>query len=229
MLTFLELGKYGRFGNQLFQVASTIGIAEKNNMFNFFPEWDHPFATKFPKVFKESSFTPYSIPWGYKNIIIHEGDYSLHGYLQSYKYFEHCKDFIKELFTFKEQLEPIEDFISVHVRRGDYTKEYYTILGSNYYYKALATLPDLPVYVFTDDLDEAMRVIPTYDKIFSGDTFYDLNLMTHAKYSIIANSSYSWWGAWLSNAEKIIAPKSWFGPQSPFNTIDMIPPNWIKI
>jgi hypothetical protein len=228
MLTFKQLGKFGRLGNQLFQIASTIGIAQKMDVCTEFPEVDLPFTHRTWPI-SDIEWTVVNIPWGYHELNLDKKtNYSLHGYLQSEKYFLHIKDQIREFFTFKEEIVCKEDFISVHIRRGDYTPEYYTLLGSNYYYKALATLPDLPIYVFTDDPKAAKEIIPTYEQLFYSDPFYDLNLMTKAKYAIIANSSFSWWGAWLSDAEKVIAPKNWFGPKSPFDTKDLIPDHWIK-
>lgn len=232
MITYLELGNYGRLGNQMFQVASTIGIAYKNECNWCFPKWDHPFNDTFlelPEQIKEV-FGTRKIPWGYYNIIL-DGQLpiNLHGYLQSEKYFKHCEKEIRKKFTFKEQLQPINDFIAVHVRRGDYDPKYHTLLGIDYYRQALSSLPALPIYLFTDDPSEAIKAVPRYDQLFYSNAFYDLNLMTRAKYHVIANSSFSWWGAWLSNSEKIIAPKQWFGPLQPLSTKDLIPENWIQI
>lgn len=228
MITFSQLGNYGRLGNQLFQVAGTIGIAEKNNQPWCFPEWNNPFTGDFHEYIKHSYKQIY-VPWGYKDVVLGLSfDYDIHGYLQSEKYFNHCRDRIKELFTFRESIEVINPFIAVHIRRGDYMPDYYAILGREYYDKALSMLPDLPVYVFTDDCDKAKEVVKA-DQYFCGDPFYDLNLMTKAEYIVIANSSYSWWGAWLSDAKRVIAPVHWFGPLSPFNTIDLIPERYEQI
>lgn len=229
MITFSQLGKYGRFGNQLFQVASTIGIAEVNNQQWCFPDWKHPFKHDFNcNHFPIYSYQKVDIPWGYHKFNLKQGNFDIYGYLQSEKYFSHCEDLIRELFTFKEDRRVINDFIAVHVRRGDYISEYYTLLGRDYYSKALSHLPKLPVYVFTDDMNQAQKIVKA-DVYFTKDHYHDLNLMTKAKHHVIANSSFSWWGAWLADSKQVIAPKSWFGPKSPFNTNDLIPDRWIQL
>ena len=235
MLTFLELGNYGRFGNQLWQVASTIGIAIKNDKSYIFPKWVHPFGRNTDHLYEDNphlnslitdlNYERYDVPWGYHDIklpssnkgnVVKTGWFGLHGYLQSEKYFKHCEYLIRGLFLFKEPTDaPWGEFIAVHVRRGDYDPQYHTLLGLDYYTKALALLPDLPVIVFTDaEIAEAASVVPRYDYILGkgSDTFKSLQYMTMAAHHVIANSSFSWWGAWLADAGQVIAPKDWFGP-----------------
>jgi len=105
-----------------------------------------------------------------------------------------------------------------------------------YYKKALSMLDDsVPVIIFTDDPEWALA-----ESLFSSDRFYvsegnsnlfDMCLMSLCDYHIIANSSFSWWGAWLSDSKKIVAPQRWFGPPlSDQNDIkDLIPDSWVKI
>tara|TARA_Y100000004_G_scaffold72449_1_gene81391 strand:- start:13 stop:801 length:789 start_codon:yes stop_codon:yes gene_type:complete len=146
----------------------------------------------------------------------------LHGYFQSEKYFKHIEDEIRSDFTFKEDLLKLcksfitEDTISLHIRRGDYVHNpNHPVQPMSYYEQALAELPELPVIVFSDDSEWCKE-----QQLFSDDRFIvaegnstdcDLCLMSLCKYHIIANSSYSWWGAWLANSKKVIAPKNWFG------------------
>ena len=90
--------------------------------------------------------------------------------------------------------------------------------------------------IFTDDIPWCKS-----QEIFSGDRFlisetednvYDLCLMSMCESHIIANSSFSWWGAWLADSEKVIAPKRWFGTTgytAKNNTEDIVPDRWIKI
>ncbi len=147
----------------------------------------------------------------------------LQGYYQTEKYFKHIEDEIRKDFAFKEDLLKqckefvTEDMISLHIRRGDYvTNPNHPTQSLDYYKEALSNLPsDLPVAIFSDD-PEWVRQQP----MFKGDRFLiaegnasdcDLCLMTLCKYHIIANSSYSWWGAWLADSRKVIAPKNWFG------------------
>ena len=85
----------------------------------------------------------------------------------------------------------------------------------SYYEKALSILPNLPVIVFSDDYEWCKK-----QELFDSDRFIiaegnstdcDLCLMTLCTHHIIANSSYSWWGAWLADSKQVIAPKKWFG------------------
>ena len=108
------------------------------------------------------------------------------------------------------------DVISLHVRRGDYVSNpHHPVQTVEYYQRALEMLPDLDVIVFSDDPDWCKS-----QEIFQPDRFSisesntvdaDLCLMSLCKYHTIANSSLSWWGAWLAKSEKVIAPKNWFG------------------
>lgn len=232
MVTFNRLGKMGRLGNQLFQVASTIGIAEKNNQEWAFPEWDHPFKAEFPVIDKRK-FKTKLVPWGYHDVVV-EGDISLQGYMQSERYFKHCEDKIRELFYLGQPSIgwrwPLE-FIAVHVRRGDYNGTSHAILGEDYYTEALKELPKKPIVLFSDDREEAKRVVPVHTSCFEGDDpVADLMMMSTASYHVIANSSFSWWGAWLSGSKKVIAPKQWFGPKKKhWETKDIYPEGWIVI
>lgn len=173
-----------------------------------------------------------------------EDDIDLYGYFQSEKYFKNIKDEIKEDFTFhsdviedcnqfiKNQIQT-DEIISLHIRRGDYLKlqSHHPILPIEYYENALNKLPDIPVIIFSDDVNWCLR-----QKIFDSERFfvsiensseYDMCLMSLCRYHIIANSSFSWWGAWLSNSKEVIAPKVWFGPSlSDKKTDDLYCSHW---
>jgi len=169
---------------------------------------------------------------------------SLAGYFQSEKYFKHIEDEIRADFSFKDEiLEPckemigsIGEVISLHVRRTDYlTNPNHTILGLDYYEQALNKFYDTSsVFVFSDDPEWCKE-----QELFSGDRFMisesedqyvDLCLMSLCKQHIIANSSYSWWGAWLSGSDNVVAPVRWFGVNnSDKNTKDLIPERWTTI
>jgi hypothetical protein len=158
-----------------------------------------------------------------------EDQVDLVGYFQSEKYFKHIENEIKEDFKFSnsvleeckgllKSLHQSDEWISLHVRRSDYLnlQDNHPITSLEYYFDCLNSLnPDIPVVVFSDD--------PAWcysQEIFKSDRFfisdkssdvYDLCVMTLCDYHIIANSSFSWWGAWLSNSKKVFAPKQWFG------------------
>lgn len=169
---------------------------------------------------------------------------TLAGFFQSEKYFKHIETEIRNDFTFKkeilnpckEMIESVGDVIGLHVRRTDYlTNSNHTSLDLDYYSRALELLDaSIPVVVFSDDTEWCKKQhIFDSDRFMvseSNDPYVDLCLMTLCKYHIIANSSFSWWGAWLSNSNKIIAPTAWFGEgNSNKNTKDLIPEKWTKI
>ena len=148
----------------------------------------------------------------------------LFGYYQSPKYFQHIEDDIREDFTFTKELNDTcddvistlksDDVISLHIRRTDYVSNpNHPLQPLEYYETALQKLPESPVIIFSDDPEWCDK-----QKIFDDERFatsynapdLDLCLMSKCKYHIIANSSFSWWGAWLAKSEKVFAPKNWF-------------------
>ncbi len=174
---------------------------------------------------------------------------SLQGYFQSEKYFKHIEEEIRDDFIFhseiskpcKEMIEGVENPIALHVRRTDYinNSENHFNLPVEYYKAALDHFDsDRNVIVFSDDSGWCHN-----EPLFSDDRFIisdnednrvDLCLMSMCSDFIIANSSYSWWGAWLSSNpnKKVIAPVQWFGKTGytkNHNTKDLIPDGWTRI
>jgi hypothetical protein len=179
----------------------------------------------------------------------------LKGQWQSEKYFSNNESFFKNAFRLKKDL--IENSIAkakhlaskesvaVHVRRADYLRlkiilEWHGIMTEDYYRKAFKILDErlsvYEVYYFTDDPAWVQNNLLSIKEgeILSGSvnqTHYDdFHLMSHCRHNIIANSSFSWWAAWLNNnSDKIvIGPKKWFD-QGPKDTQDILPESWIKI
>jgi hypothetical protein len=167
---------------------------------------------------------------------------SLHGFFQTEKYFKHIKEEIKKDFSFKPDIlnssqEAIFDLInpiSLHIRRTDYlTNPNHKALSLDYYKKALEQFDkNQIVIIFSDDPKWAFE-----QELFSSDRFIvsennsnytDLCLMTLCKGHIIANSSFSWWGAWLADSKRVIAPSGWFEDtnNSHLDTRDLIPSEW---
>ena len=148
----------------------------------------------------------------------------IRGFFQTEKYFKHIRDEIKKDFTFrdeiinpcKEMVSGIDDPISLHIRRTDYiTDSNHSTIELDYYESALSNFDsDATILVFSDDPDWCNQ-----QELFSDDRFMiaegnsgyvDMCLMTLCSGHIIANSSFSWWGAWLSNSKQVIAPSQWF-------------------
>lgn len=176
------------------------------------------------------------------------------GYWQTEKYFSDIRSKILEAFTFpplaednKNQvtIESIrrKNSISIHVRRGDYMKIGNTqgICTPDYYVKALKmmlekTKPDV-FLVFSDGIEWCKENLSEYfgdtpvvyvDWNTGPESFRDIQLMSNCKHNIIANSSFSWWGAWLNqNGSKIvIAPSRWMNNKG---WADIIPQSWNTI
>jgi hypothetical protein len=159
----------------------------------------------------------------------------LYGYFQTEKYFKNIENEIREDFSFKEEIYSAcknfinENFnsevISLHIRRGDYTSNpNHPIQSLNYYQNALSKLPNVSVIVFSDDEQWCKE-----QELFKSDRFLisegnstdaDLCLMHLCNYHIIANSSFSWWGAWLAKSKHTIAPRNWFGGECVNKTIE---------
>ena len=148
---------------------------------------------------------------------------TIQGFFQTEKYFKHIEKEIKNDFTFRddisipceEMMSSIGDAVALHIRRTDYiTNPNHTCLSMDYYQKALTHFKDDPVLIFSDEPNWCKEHELFEDDRFmisdSNDQYIDLCLMSMCKGHIIANSSFSWWGAWLSDSDKVIAPKGWF-------------------
>lgn len=178
----------------------------------------------------------------------------LSGYWQSERYFQAHVQQLREEFTFKPPLSPKNaelasaikavNAVSLHVRRGDYVSDeknhaIYPLCTPHYYQTAidyLETRTSNPCFfVFSDDINwtrENLKidgVIRYIDHNQESQSFNDMRLMSLCRHHIIANSSFSWWGAWLNpDPEKIvIAPKQWFANQ--LDCSDLLPDKWVSL
>ena len=167
---------------------------------------------------------------------------NLYGFFQTEKYFKHIEDEIRKDFTFKKNiLNPCKEsfdgneFIGLHIRRTDYVQKqsYHPLCTLDYYERALKELPDVPVIIVSDDPEWCGR-----QELFESDRFLisdsdnnivDMCILSLCKYHIIANSSFSWWGAWLANSNKVIAPKTWYGSVANIDDSDLVPEGWKRI
>lgn len=172
------------------------------------------------------------------------------GYWQSEKYFSGVADVIRRDFSFRrpaaaENLRMGEAIrgrgaIAVHVRRADYVSDpMHPTLGVEYYERAarivLGRVADPIFVVFSDDADWAKANLDfgcstVYVTRNAGKSWEDLRLMTLCRHHIIANSSFSWWGAWLGTSpdKVVVAPERWFGDET-LDTRDLIPPGWVRL
>lgn len=237
-ITFSNLGKQGRLGNQLWQIAATIATAKKYNVPYEFPKWEYePYfnlhgcfkdTINVGKTFQEPHFHYAPIP--------HFTDVDLSGYYQSYKYFDGFEHIIRSVFEFSFSVEKNYNAASIHIRRGDYVtigNDYHTNLTDNYYHQAMSMVNADRYVIFSDDVNwcKTKFVGPQFVFMDGNSPAVDLALMANCEHNIIANSSFSWWAAYLNKSpnKKIIAPKIWFGPKLPHDTKDLTPPTWIRI
>ncbi len=181
------------------------------------------------------------------------GDLYLDGYWQSPRYFDDIRDILLEEFQLTAPLSPAAaafsaqvkstEAVSIHVRRGDYVKnprvlKEFGICSPEYYKAAIAHIKSQVAnptfFVFSDDIAWVKENLPVGDRavFVEGRGITDveeLTLMSQCQHNIIANSSFSWWGAWLNQHPHkiVVAPTPWFETQ-PYDT-DLIPPTWTQL
>ncbi len=167
----------------------------------------------------------------------------LNGFWQCEKYFnknkssiktELSKNWISKFPLYKSIIG--ENAVSLHIRRTDYVHSngYHPVQPIDYYKNAIELIGDYnKIFVFSDDIEWCIENLKFRDVIFVKDTTHidDLWMMSLCKNNIIANSSFSWWGAWLNDNidKKVIAPSNWFGEMANIESKDIIPDSWIKI
>lgn len=184
-----------------------------------------------------------------------KGNTYIAGFFQSELYFKCIENTIREDFNFVKPASNINqrfieemranNSVSVHIRRGDYVKKKryakkYATCTLDYYVRAIEYIaqrhPNPVAYIFSDDIPwVAKNLHLPCECVYvghntGGKSYEDMRLMSHCKHNVIANSSFSWWGAWLNkNAEKIvIAPKKWFNDERIIQT-DVIPKGWVQL
>jgi hypothetical protein len=234
-ITMLQIGSYGRFCNALYQVAGILGIAKKNNLEPVFPQLinychrDQFGSTEDVNLYKHFVFQLPPIPdgtqwqalrnveWGYHDIRLHSGNWSLSGHFQSPKYFDNCREEVSHYFRMIDE-PPQNDFCAVHIRLGDYDDGYHPRLRQNYYGPAMLRMrrwfPEIKFLVFSDDITEAKKRFGNDVEFSEGlDYIQDFKLMKTCRHFIIGNSSYSAMAAILGDAsdKRVIAPRPWFG------------------
>ena len=247
----------GGLGNMMFQLAAAKGIATNTNH-NLVCDFNHTGTLHtHPSMYKDNilkRINPVSIEsldtytdsnvdnFRYSNIELPNTNVKLSGYFQSYKYFYHIKNDIINMFApspqhiqyIQEKYNTGKGVVSLHVRRGNYTNlsEYHHNLSLNYYLNAIDYFPGKTFLICSDDIEWCKEN-------FKGDQFQfieneqdhiDLYAMSLCEHHIIANSTFSWWSAYLNtNPDKtVIYPDTWFGPKNNhYKTIDIFPDEWV--
>jgi len=240
--------------NELTKLSTQLNEAEKEEVAKFFnlslPEKLSEKVLPFYKrlVYKEKSnkFDPKFFlagPYTY-----------IRGNRQSEQYFKRYETTIRSCFSiskkYRERVDDLastirnEQSISVHIRRGDYqtqiAQDWLGILPKSYYYLAISEFASkilkAKFYIFTDDVDWVEENLPMdhdheiVSDNLSQNSIEDFYLMSQCRHNIIANSTFSWWAAWLNgHPDKIvIAPKQWYQKKG-MDTSDLIPESWIRM
>jgi hypothetical protein len=254
MITSLSIGRggLGRMGNQLFTIAGCIGIAVKSGQPYAFPHWKNYDNALFgdtvddlnaelecplPLLPDGLDIKEYGYFWGYRDIVLPTGSWSIDAHMQDPRYFDHCIDLVRHHLTFKNE-PPDNDYVAIHYRAGDYQDNpdaYHPRCSKEYYEQAMKLFPGMDFMLFSDDLNEFYRMMggdkftsPVFD---SSRYSYidDFKLMKHCRHHITANSSFSLMAAILANqpGKKIVCPKRWFGASAGDMVFDGYPENAI--
>lgn len=252
----------GGIGNTLFQAATAISLAVDNKCYAGVIDRRIGYLHTENKVYLNGIFADcYKLTERdiQSSIIIKEQNFNyspiqlpftdgyciLNGYFQSEKYFAHNRREIIESFYYSCEKEKyfqkwfpnIGDFVSLHVRRGNYVdlKHIHRNLDKQYYEDAMSLFPNDRFLVFSDDIKYCKGIFKGDRFVFFEEAMLDidcLHLMSKCKHNIIANSTFSWWAAWLNLniGRKVVAPKQWFTTETDqLNSRDIVPDNWIKI
>ena len=252
----------GRIGNLMFQTASTFGIAATLKYKTYIPEL-HPLLHYFEMSPSPSMKLTNTInvteeecmdsAWRCRKEI-YSHNVTLHGFLQSWKYFRHIDQTIRKHFTIKSSyrddamkfLNSIRNrtVIGIHVRRGDFGKRYtshcgYTMAAPDYFQKAMqlyrAEFKNAIFVVVSDSILWCKENIGADDVIYSNfrDPITDLALMSMCDHMIVSGGTYGFWGAWLAGG-KVIYPKGWPQPGSWLDLYGMVVddfwlPGWVGL
>lgn len=179
----------------------------------------------------------------------------LDGYFQNEQCFKHIRNMLLHEFQFPaltnmaanwlQAISNSTNAVSIHVRRGDYMKPavlaYHGVLPLTYYQEAIAVTSEriraAEFFVFSDDINWCRENLTLENKKVNfvtpcGAAWEEMALMSKCRHHIIANSSFSWWGAWLSTGDNklVVAPERWFADQQMNDeNRSLIPADWIKV
>jgi hypothetical protein len=264
-VTYPELSRAGRLGNQLWEIAATIGLAYDRGQQPRFPLWDYVPFFCVPAAF----FTPALSGTPATDLVPHL-DPRARAYLQDLRLFELHQDDVRTFFEPSEAavallsniwdthgFGDLENIISVHVRRGDnvtHPQGYHPLRSWEYYREALQEVGTGDVVVFSDDpawcrehfTTETGRDVAIFHEGVPRPREYadrvayetapvldwiDLQLMAACDRHVLSNSTYAWWGAFLSDDPGPIYPSNWFGwrVRDWTDASLMFPDHWVQV
>jgi hypothetical protein len=254
MLTYSEITENGRLGNQLFQYAALRSIGIIKNIpigFTQFPEksfdgGDTVFCFNVIKnIFKGNIKYKFDPIFEFdKRFFDIADETNLSGFFQSYKYFHNIRDILLKEFVpsdankiaavgqYLKQINPHrEPICAIHFRRGDYLEKVgvHPPCDRRYYMQAmiLPEIRNMKKVILTDDKEWCRYNYPSIPVSNLSSNTEDLWLMKNCDAVVMANSSFSWWGAYLGKNTKVVAPRNWFGHEARgIITRDIYMPHW---
>lgn len=191
----------------------------------------------------------FEMPFEPSMLTLDDRDKTLCGHWQSEKYFPTAADFLRSRLSLPLNMPPStlelgerlrnENSIAVHVRRGDYTIPenvvYHGLCSLQYYKQAREYINERTLetkgYVFSDDPDWCRANFPCCEVVSTGSRFQDFYLISQCRHAIIANSTFSWWAAWVGDNQPnriVVAPKTWFITPN-LDARDLVPERWVKL
>ena len=244
MIVFDQLGRKGRMGNAMWQIASTIGIARKLNTDYGFNEWagESAFGISLPISHRRGHVFEEYPNMDYREQVYEQGsNFTLDGYFQSEKYFKHIEDEIRKLFTFRKEIqERVKkkyqlslrlDPVSFHLRKTDYVSQNWFV-GPQWYLDRMSELTGKLVMVFSDDIHYCMELFKDFPNVqyIHEDEVDSMCLMSMCRHHVISNSTFSWWAAWLSNSNNVVYPNRFDvinNGACTFPNKDFYPESWV--
>lgn len=254
MISYNNITNNGRLGNQLFQYATlrSVGI-RTNNSIGFLntpkKSLDGGDTIFCLNVIKNkcaiSQKYKYNEPYfNFDKSIFHIKDSTdIHGYFQSWKYFDDIRNVLLREFIPSEnsKIESVNNFLNtinpnneslcaIHIRRGDYVnkQDYHPLCSLEYYNKALRleNIKKMKKVIVTDDKEWCSKAFPEIPISSLETNTEDLWLMKNCDAVVMANSSFSWWGAYLGPNKTVVAPKDWFGSSAKIDSSDIYMNHW---
>lgn len=253
----------GGLGNQMFEVAAAASLSKDNNALlvinpneHILPNQGRNVNNYTSNIFSRIALdnnpplkTQYSWDKIYYKPIPFNPNMKLGGHYQSFKYFDHNRDYIKELFgptdeildrmdTYWKEGGFDDEITAIQVRRGDYYKfpDHHPLLTTDYYAKAVKMAAPKKVWIFSDDINWCKENLhfdcPVH--YVKDDDYMEMYIMSFCKNVIISNSSFGWWSAYLNRRSdaQIFVPSTWFGRAliaDGFQTDDLILKDWISV
>ncbi len=242
----------GGLGNQMFEVAAAASLAKDNNAVLVINPNEHILPNQgrninnytnniFSRIVLDTNpplQTQITVDECYYKPITFVPNVKLRGHFQSYKYFDHNKEYIQKLFLPEHR--ETHEITAVQVRRGDYVKfpDHHPLLPAEYYVKAVKMAGCRAIAVFSDDIQWCrdnlhFEDVDNIQYMGRDDDWSELYKISECKNIVMSNSSFGWWAAYLKTSPgQIFCPNPWFGRvplQQGFKIEDLVPPQWTVI